>query len=88
MQGTEQDGKDLEESLQRKAVGSYYNLVITETKVKVIKFIETTILRKIIHKLLETVIQWISRTKISLSKTRAFLGSGCYRFRYWPIRYV
>lgn len=34
MQGTEQDGKDLEESLQRKAVGSYYNLVITETQGK------------------------------------------------------
>lgn len=34
MQGTEQDGKDLEESLQRKAVGSHYNLVITETQGK------------------------------------------------------
>ena len=34
MQGTEQDGKDLEESLQRKAVGYYYNLVITETQGK------------------------------------------------------
>lgn len=34
MQGTEQDGKDLEGSLQRKAVGSYYNLVITETQGK------------------------------------------------------
>ncbi|MCC8990193.1 MAG: hypothetical protein LM516_05425 [Staphylococcus sp.] len=34
MQGTEQDGKDLEEALQRKAVGSYYNLVITEIQGK------------------------------------------------------
>jgi hypothetical protein len=34
MQGDEEDGKALEESLQRKAVGSYYNLVITETESK------------------------------------------------------
>lgn len=34
MNGTEQDGKDLEESLNRQAVGSYYNLVITETESK------------------------------------------------------
>lgn len=31
MTGDEEDGKALEESLQRKAVGSYYNLIITET---------------------------------------------------------
>nr|DAX60819.1 MAG TPA: hypothetical protein [Caudoviricetes sp.] len=37
---------------------------------------------------METVIQWISRTKTSLSKSRAFLDSRYYRFRYWPIRYV
>lgn len=34
MQGDEEDGKALEEALQRKAVGSYYNLVITETESK------------------------------------------------------
>lgn len=34
MRGDEEDGKALEEALQRKAVGSYYNLVITETKGK------------------------------------------------------
>ncbi|CZD50811.1 Uncharacterised protein [Streptococcus pneumoniae] len=34
MQGNEEDGKALEEALQRKAVGSYYNLVISVTKGK------------------------------------------------------
>lgn len=34
MTGNEEDGKALEEALQRKAVGSYYNLVITENKGK------------------------------------------------------
>lgn len=34
MQGDEEDGKALEEALQRKAVGSYYNLVINETESK------------------------------------------------------
>ena len=34
MQGNEEDGKALEEALQRKAVGSYYKLVITVTKGK------------------------------------------------------
>nr|DAM67325.1 MAG TPA: hypothetical protein [Caudoviricetes sp.] len=37
---------------------------------------------------METATQWISRTKISLSKPRAFLGSRYYRFRHWSIRYV
>lgn len=31
MTGDEVDGKSLEEALKRKAVGSYYNLIITET---------------------------------------------------------
>ncbi|WOI91344.1 hypothetical protein RYQ61_00330 [Streptococcus intermedius] len=31
MTGDEDDGKSLEEALKRKAVGSYYNLIITET---------------------------------------------------------
>ncbi|AXQ79444.1 hypothetical protein AB3331_04685 [Streptococcus sp. H49] len=32
VQGNETDGKALEEALQRKAVGSYYNLVITDNE--------------------------------------------------------
>ena len=34
MQGNEEDGKALEEALKRKAVGCYYNLVISVTKGK------------------------------------------------------